>query len=116
MPTSAAVGVAGTATPTELGAAVCYYSADLDKPDNSSSVAFGFKDGEDNVIAAQNLVDACHDSLVRAGKINQADSVAACVLQNGQIGVFPGPAGICATLHLPMADLAASAPLPNPSR
>jgi hypothetical protein len=116
MPTSASVGVARTATPREFGAAVCYYSADLDKPDNSSSIAFGFKDGEDNVISAEDLVDACHDSLVRGGKINQADSVAACVLQDGQIGVVPGTDGICATLNLPMVDLAASAPLPSPSR
>lgn len=49
-PTSTSVTVAATtATPTELGAAVCYYTTDLDKPDNSTGVAFGYKDGEENV-------------------------------------------------------------------
>ena len=115
-PTSTSVTVAATtATPTELGAAVCYYTTDLDKPDNSTGVAFGYKDGEENVISVENLVYACHDSLVRMGKIYQADSVAACVLENGQVGVMPGTGDVCTTLNLPVADAAASAPLPDPN-
>ncbi len=115
-PPGASVGVAATASPTDLGVAVCYFSADLNKPDNSSGVAFGFKDGEDNLVEAQNLVSACHDSLVRMGKIKQADSVAGCVLQNGQIGVIPGAEDVYAALDLPVAALSASAPLPDPNR
>jgi len=114
--TSPSVSVATTtATPTELDGAVCYYTVDLEKPDNSTSVAFGYKEGEENVNSVENLVYACHDSLARMGKIKQADPVTACVLEDGRMGVIPGNDDVCATLHLPVADPAASAVLPDPN-
>src|SRR6478672_10709306 len=60
-----------TAAPTQLESATCYYTAELDKANSSTSVAFGFKEGDDNVISVKALVDACHDSLVRQGKIGR---------------------------------------------
>ncbi len=114
-PTSTSAVAAITSIPTDLGGAVCYYTADLDKSDNSTSVAFGYKDGEENVISVEDLVYACHDALVRRGKIKQADPVAACVRADGQMAVIPGNDDVCTTLHLPVADPAASAPLPDPN-
>lgn len=105
---------ATTATPTELNGATCYFTADVDKPDNSIGVAFAFKEGEgyDNTVSVAMYLDACGQSLTGHGAIEEGDPVSACVIADGSVGVFPGT-DVCATLGLPVAAPDASAPIPR---
>lgn len=113
--TLASPTAATTATPTELGGATCYFSAAVDGPDNSVGIAFAYKEGEgyDNTVSVSMLMDACHQSLVMRGAIKEADAVAACVIADGTVGVFPGVDDVCAALGLPVAARDASAPIPR---
>ncbi len=87
----------------------------MDGPGNSTGVAFGHNAGEENMIGVRQLLIACRDSPIRLGRITQADPVVGCVLEDGGLGVFPGNDDVCTTLRLPVADAAASAPVPNPN-
>jgi len=104
---------ATTVAPTELQSAECYFTADPTLPDNSTGVAFGYKEGEgyDNTVSVDSYLDACHQSLVRGNKITEADPVTACVLVDGRVGVFPGIDDTCAAMGLPVALRTASAPI-----
>ncbi len=113
--TTETVGAPMTAVPTDLGVATCFDTADPDGPNSSTGVAFGYKEGEENIVGVEELVFACRDGLVSRGRLEQADPVAACVLENGELGDFPGDDDVCTRLHLPVADPSASAPLPNPN-
>ncbi|WP_420120808.1 hypothetical protein [Nakamurella sp.] len=107
-----------TVTPSDLGAATCFSTPELDRSDNSIGIAFGYKEGESAVSSPGNTVsvamfaDACHQSLVSRGAIKESDPVAACVLADGTVGVLPGQDELCATLDLPVAERDASAPIP----
>lgn len=109
------MGAATTATPIELRGGTCYFTAAVDKPNNSVSIGFAYKEGGgyDNTVSVSMHLDACHQSLVQKGAIKEADPVAACVIADGTVGVFPGIDDVCAALGLPIAARDAAEPIPG---
>lgn len=59
----------------------------------------------------ESYLDACHQSPVHQSKIKDADPVAACVLADGRVGVFPGTDDACAVMGLPIELRTASVPI-----
>ena len=116
--TAAALGVF-SAEPTDRGVAYCYATAQTDGPRTTFSVAGSPDQIGDSAASALAIcrkqwgtgaVRASEPYLVRDADTNQpptfpVPALAACVLEEGTLGVFPGSDKVCAQLGLANAAL-----------
>lgn len=91
-----------TATWPANPSATCYSTPSLNDP-NQFGVAFGFKDGESNVVILDNYVTACRESLTRQGWLPPGADVSTCLKKDDTVGIFPGDPAVCGQVGLPVA-------------
>lgn len=91
-----------TATWPANPSATCYSTPSLNDP-NQFGVAFGFKDGESNVVILDNYVTACRESLTRQGWLPPGADVSTCLKKDDTVGIFPGEPAVCGQVGLPVA-------------
>lgn len=121
---------AGTATafgffsekPTDRSVARCFATAELDRDDNFQFMTIAQPPGQPLVDTAAEAVELCRytwevgmigteEPMSRlfneeeAKKYHPVPPLVACVLETGDVGVFPGPETVCSDLNLPNADL-----------
>lgn len=119
--TAAAFGFL-TAPVTDRSMAHCYATADLDTAGNSFDVMVADRPGGtiSERDAANLALDICrgawqqgllvseppfvHDEPDDSDWDHESPPLAGCVLGNGQIAIFPGGAGTCAAIDLPIAE------------
>lgn len=116
--TAAALGT--FSTPTNLGGAHCYATADLHDDSNYINFALAAPPGQGLADSAAAAVEICSRDWLAGRfhptdpKITESDASGAahavpplvvCVLESGQVGVFPGGNGTCERLGLPTAKL-----------
>lgn len=114
--TAAAFGL--FSKPTDRSIGHCYTAADLNAAHNDFALASS--PGDESGDAAGYALDICQRDWgngrlrINAPQIGESDpggatypvpSLAVCVLESGQVGVFPGDQNTCRTLGLTIADL-----------
>lgn len=133
--TAAALGVF-SAPPTDRSMVHCFATADLHDPGNHTDEVIALPPGADQPLGdiASQALEICASDW-QQGRFSTTDPkvrppqpqvsngpvppLIACVLDNGQVGVFPGQEGTCASLGLPLAILTpppdtAAPPTPSP--
>lgn len=120
--TAAALGVF-SAPPTDRRIAYCYTTADLHDPTNHLDITVATPAGgsPSEHDAAAEALDICQGAWMQ-GRLSATDpkvlldpkpapwnypipQLVVCVLDSGEVGVFPGQAGTCGSLGLPVAKL-----------
>lgn len=119
--TAAALGAFHAEPPTDRRTAHCYTTASLSDPTNHEDFAVATGGNPSLHDAATSALDVCRGGWLQ-GRYSTTDPeialdpkpppwnypvppLVACVLKNGQVGVFPGRAATCQRLGLKVAKL-----------
>lgn len=119
--TAVALGAFSSAPPTDRRIAHCYTTANLSDPSNHEDFAVASGGNPSLRDAASSALDICRGGWLQGRYSAEDPKIAlnpkpppwhypvppliACVLKNGQVGVFPGQAATCQQLGLSVAEL-----------